>query len=91
MQRATKKYKKVQGKRRERKMSTLQSAQRRPILDEELYTVMAAAEELQVSPWTIWAKLTKGELVRTKIGSRTFIRRSELRKLIVDQPVEARA
>jgi len=60
-----------------------------PILDEDLYTVAAGAEELQISPWTLWAKLKNSEITRTKVGGRTFIRASELRKLIVDQPKKA--
>jgi len=58
---------------------------------EKLYLVNEAAELVRVSPWTIWAKLKNGELLRTKVGGRTVIRESELRKLIVDQPIEARA
>jgi excisionase family DNA binding protein len=57
---------------------------------EKLYLVNEAAEVVRVSPWTIWAKLKNGELLRTKVGGRTVIRESELQKLIVDQPVEAR-
>ena len=57
---------------------------------EKLYLVNEAAELVRVSPWTIWAKLKNGELLRTKVGGRTVIRESELQKLIVDQPVGAR-
>lgn len=57
---------------------------------EKLYLVSEAAELVRVSPWTIWAKLKNGELLRTKVGGRTVIRESELQKLIVDQPVGAR-
>lgn len=57
---------------------------------EKLYLVNEAAELVRISPWTIWAKLKKGELLRTKVGGRTVIRESELQKLIVDQPIEAR-
>jgi excisionase family DNA binding protein len=54
---------------------------------EKLYLVNEAAELVRVSPWTIWAKLKNGELLRTKVGGRTVIRESELHKLIIDQPV----
>ncbi len=53
---------------------------------EKLYLVNEAAELVRVSPWTIWAKLKNGELLRTKVGGRTVIRESELHKLIIDQP-----
>jgi hypothetical protein len=59
-----------------------------PILDEELYTVPDGAKQLQVSPWTLWKALSDGEIMRTKVRGRTFIRASELRKLIVDEKAE---
>lgn len=37
-----------------------------------------------VSKWTIHAWLAKGRLRRTKVGSRTMIRESELLKVIQD-------
>ncbi len=56
---------------------------------EKLYTVPEAADTVRCSPWTIWAKLTKGEIKRTKIGNgRTVIRESELLKLIKDEDGE---
>jgi len=55
---------------------------------EKLFLVTEAAAMVRVSPWTIWAKLKNGELLRTKVGGRTVIRESELHKLIIDQPVE---
>jgi hypothetical protein len=63
----------------------LQGRPRMPILDEEIYTVPDGAKELQISPWTLWKRLQEGDIVRTKIGGRTFVRASELRKLIVDE------
>jgi excisionase family DNA binding protein len=48
---------------------------------EKVYTVPQAAEVTTLSPWTIWAMLTRGELKRTKIGRRTVIKESELEKL----------
>jgi excisionase family DNA binding protein len=56
---------------------------------EKLYGVEEAAEALGISHWTVWAKLKNGEILRTKIGGRTVIRESELKKLIIDQPLKA--
>jgi len=81
MLKPTKKYKP-----RHRRQKMAQTAQKL----EKLYLVNEAAELVRVSPWTIWAKLKNGELLRTKVGGRTVIRESELQKLIVDQPVSAR-
>jgi excisionase family DNA binding protein len=81
MLKPTKKYKP-----RHRRQKMPQTAQKL----EKLYLVSEAAELVRVSPWTIWAKLKNGELLRTKVGGRTVIRESELQKLIVDQPVGAR-
>jgi excisionase family DNA binding protein len=57
---------------------------------EKLYSVEEAAKALGISHWTVWSKLKNGDLRRTKIGGRTVIRESELKKLIVDQPLKAR-
>jgi excisionase family DNA binding protein len=52
---------------------------------EDLYSVQEAARRLGgVSRWTIYSWLSQGKLLRTKIGSRTMIRQSELEKLIQD-------
>lgn len=37
-----------------------------------------------ISPWTVTAWLSHGKLVRTKIGGRTMIRRSELQRVLVE-------
>jgi hypothetical protein len=55
------------------------------MLTENLYTVNEAAAELRLSPWTLWDHLKKGLLVRTKVAGKTFLRKSELEKLIVDK------
>lgn len=50
---------------------------------EQLLSVEEAARRLGgVSKWTIHAWLAKGKLQRTKVGSRTMIRESELLKVI---------
>ena len=57
---------------------------------EKLYTIKEAAAMLKVSPWTIRSWLTRGRLCRTKVGSRTVIRASQLRRVVCDAPkVEA--
>jgi len=55
------------------------------MLTERLYLVNEAAAELRLSPRTIWDLMKRGELVRTKVAGRTFLRESELQKLIVDR------
>jgi hypothetical protein len=53
---------------------------------ERVFTVNQAAEVTTLSPWTIWSKLSKGVIKRTKVGGRrTVIKESELRKLFVDE------
>lgn len=48
-----------------------------------LVSVKEAAKRLGgISPWTIHSWLSKGRLQRTKVGSRTMIRASELQKVI---------
>lgn len=54
------------------------------MLTEGLFTVPEAAAQTRLSYWTIWDLLKKGRLLRTKVAGRTFIRESELKKLIVD-------
>jgi hypothetical protein len=55
------------------------------MLSETLYTVNEAAARMRLSPWTLWDHLKKGLLIRTKVAGKTFLRESELKKLIVDQ------
>ncbi len=54
---------------------------------EELYTVREASElqRLGLKYWTLWDLLKKGRLVRTKVGHRTYIRRSEVERLIEER------
>jgi excisionase family DNA binding protein len=50
---------------------------------DRLYSVSEAARLLGgISKWTVHAWLSQGRLQRTKVGSRTMIRESELRKVI---------
>ena len=52
---------------------------------ELLLSVEEAAKRLGgISKWTIHAWLSQGKLQRTKVGSRTMIRESELAKVIQD-------
>ena len=52
---------------------------------EKLFSVEEAARELGgLSKYTIHAWLSSGKLRRTKVGSRTMIRESELIKVIED-------
>jgi hypothetical protein len=55
------------------------------MLSETLFTVNEAAEQLRLSPWTLWDLMKRGQLVRTKVSGRTFLRESELQKLIRDE------
>jgi excisionase family DNA binding protein len=54
-------------------------------LVENLLSVEEAARRLGgISKWTVHAWLSQGRLQRTKVGSRTMIRESELQKMIED-------
>ena len=53
--------------------------------EDRLFSVKQAAAYLGgISPYTVHAWLAKGRLRRTKVGSRTMIRESELQKVIQD-------
>ncbi len=62
-------------------------AETKPARNEDpLHSVTSAAQFLGgVSHWTIRAYLRDGRLRRTKVGARTFVRQSELEKIIQDQ------
>lgn len=52
---------------------------------DSLLSVEEAARRLGgISKWTVHAWLSQGRLQRTKVGSRTMIRESELQKVIQD-------
>ena len=52
---------------------------------EVLISVEEAARRLGgISKWTVHAWLSQGRLQRTKVGSRTMIRESELARVIED-------
>lgn len=54
-------------------------------MQETLLSVEEAARRLGgISKWTVHAWLSKGRLQRTKVGSRTMIRESELQRVIED-------
>ncbi len=55
--------------------------------DDPLYSVEEAAKYYGrggPKKWTIQAWLSQGRLQRTKVGSRTMIRQSQLEKMIVE-------
>lgn len=52
------------------------------LTDEKLYSVPQAAEQTHASRPTIWRKLRLGHISRVKIGGKTFIRESELKRLV---------
>ena len=53
--------------------------------EDRLFSVKDAAVFLGgISPYTIHAWLAKGKLRRSKVGSRTMIRESELQRVIED-------
>ena len=53
---------------------------------ETLLSVEEAAKRLGgISKWTIYAWLSSGRLRRTKIGSRTMLRESELARFVKDE------
>ena len=49
---------------------------------QDLLSVDSAAKFLGLSPWTIRAWLSGGRLTRLKVGSRTFVRQSELEQQV---------
>jgi excisionase family DNA binding protein len=52
---------------------------------DNLLSVEEAARQLGgISKWTVHAWLSQGRLQRTKVGGRTMIRESELKKVIQD-------
>ena len=55
------------------------------VVVENLLSVEEAARRLGgISKWTLHAWLSQGRLQRTKVGSRTMIRESELQRVIED-------
>jgi excisionase family DNA binding protein len=51
----------------------------------QLLSIDEAARRLGgISKWTIYAWLSQGKLLRTKVGGRTMVRESELEKVIQD-------
>jgi Helix-turn-helix domain len=54
-------------------------------MEDKLFSIQGSANYLGgISIWTVRAWLSQGKLKRTKIGARTMIRESELRKVITD-------
>jgi hypothetical protein len=50
---------------------------------DKLYDVPSTAGEMgRVSPWAVWKWLQNGRLKRTKVGSRTMVRGSDIQAFI---------
>lgn len=60
------------------------------LVDEPIYPVDEAAEVANLSSYHIWTLLRLGKLKRTKVGGKTYVRASELRKLVVETVNEPR-
>lgn len=55
--------------------------------EDPLFSISDSARYLGgISPWTVRSYITRGLLVRSKVGGRTFVRESELRRIIHDGP-----
>ena len=63
----------------------MECANARVYKDDELLTTKEGASEIRVSKHTISAWFSRGILRRTKVGGKTFVRRSELLKMVQDQ------
>lgn len=55
------------------------------LIQERLFTVPEAAKHLRLAPSSVWQLLRLGRLARTKVSGKTFVRASELQRLIVDR------
>lgn len=54
---------------------------------DQLLSVEEVAQRLGgLSRWTIYSWLSQGRMRRTKVGSRTFVRESELARVIKEEP-----
>ena len=70
-------------------MNSLQVHDREGYMLEKLYSVRRAAKVLGgISPRTVYAWLGQGRIVRTKVGRRTMIRESELRRILGTRPTQ---
>jgi excisionase family DNA binding protein len=57
------------------------------LFGEPIYSITEAAKVTRLSTWTLWDLLKKGRIGRTKIAGHTFIRRSELLRLVKESNV----
>jgi Helix-turn-helix domain len=56
-------------------------------IEDPVYPVREACVMLGgISPWTLASWFSRGIARRTKVGRRTMVRRSEIMRLIKDQP-----
>lgn len=66
---------------------TVNEEDRQPsrIFGEPIFSVPEASRESHLSEWTLWDLLKQGKIARTKVAGKTFIRLSELQKLVSDK------
>jgi hypothetical protein len=60
------------------------------MLNEPFYTVREASQLTRLAYWSIWDLIKRGKIMKTKVAGKTFIRESELKKLVVDVPAQPR-
>lgn len=58
----------------------------RPPIEPDLLNLVEVAQRLNVSRTTIWRLVKRGDIRAVRIGSRTLIPRTELQRIVGDQP-----
>ena len=58
----------------------------RPPVEPDLLNLAEVAQRLNVSRTTIWRLTKRGDIRAVRIGSRTLIPRSELHRIVGDEP-----
>ena len=58
------------------------------LVGEPIFTVPRAAKKTELSQSALWIALREGRISKTKVLGKTYIRLSELRKLVVDEKAE---
>jgi len=67
----------------EKRMSNLEE-----LVGEPIFTIPNAAKKVELSQSAMWIALRERRIGKTKILGKTYIRLSELRKLVVDEKAE---